>query len=36
MLMRGIITTINAKEKYDWNIPKTSPIELKFGDLKLK
>ena len=36
MLMRGIITTINAKEKYDWTIPKTSPIELKLGELQLK
>ncbi len=34
--MRGIITTINAKEKYDWTIPRTSPIELNLEDLQLK
>ena len=36
ILINGIIKTSKIKLRYDYNIPRTSPIESKFGDLKLK
>ena len=31
-----MMKTSKTEHKYDYEIPKISPIELKFGDLKLK